>query len=419
MCRTIDARVKSRGVSCDVLTNSRGELQLQLPLAEIAHGLPKVVVASSASRDSRVTTERLKTCFEFSDGALSLIHPSATEPFHWPISRKATHADAMFGKKKVEEEVKEETPLERLKAAIVGAGVAKCSAAAGGALLAVCVLRSLGAKMKRAKERRLADKYSGAVEVLLCKQAAGANVVLVPSAEQPEESGGKLPETLCSHLVFALTAFDPPGETRTLEENTDANTRMWRSIQAMEPAPAKVWPAWAYNLDENWREDGFCLAFLVAGGEEEAETARAAVIALAKEYDQLAVFEYVKGETEDSMLRTTVPVTGSEAIRKEVTVWRVPEPVVPAPGDEGDEGEAAEEAEVDEGDSEKNALLQRPWAGPEEVLGAEEPREPATPASFKSVQKVLAEKEKESARQRRWWSRHKVGPLSPIRNLFP
>ena len=64
-------------------------------------------------------------------------------------------------------------------------------------------------------------------------------------------------------------------------------------------------------------------------------------------------------------------------------------------------------------------MLARPGAGPEEGLSAA--GEPATPASdsFKPVEQVLAQKDKDSARQRRWWSRHKVGALSPVRNFFP
>ena len=306
-----------------------------------------------------------------------------------------------FKKKEAEEPAATASPLERLKELAEEAGPAKCSAAAAGGLLLLWALRKLAGGIKAARERRAADRLSSAVTVMLSESAAGSNVVL--AAEKPEESGGKLPETLCSHLLLVTTAFDPLGEKkRTLEANAAANARMWASIQAMEPAPAKVWPTWGYNLSEGWREDGFCLAFPADAGGGELDAARAAVAAIAREFGQGAVFEYVKGETEGSMHRTTVPVLSSAAVRREVSVWRVPDAVA-------------------FGGEEPDPMLARPWAGPEEVLSAAIAIEPATPAvdSFKPVEQVLAQKDKDSARQRRWWSRHKVGALSPIRNLFP
>ena len=310
------------------------------------------------------------------------------------------------------------SPINRLKGLMEDFGYAQCSAAAAAASLAVCALRRLTGRARAARERKLGETWGGVIEVMLSENAAGENVVLVPGTEPPEESGGKLPETLCSHVLFCMTAFDPPGEERTLGENAAANARMWASIQAMEPAPAKVWPCFGYSLADGWREDGFCLAFLVPGGEEEADAARAAVAAMAREFGQGALFEYVKGETEDSLVCTMVPVKMGPAAAKEVTLWRVPEcstgPHMCCCG-EKEEGEEEGEGEP------PSPLVTRPWAGPEEVLSAAIAIEPATPAvdSFKPVEQVLAQKDKDSARQRRWWSRHKVGALSPIRNLFP
>ena len=310
--------------------------------------------------------------------------------------------------------------LEYVKDLAKEAGYVKCSAAVAGVLMFLCALRRLvgnGGK-KSDRDRKLGDTWSSAAEYMLSEAAVGSNVVLVPAVEQPEESSDKLslPDTLCTHLLFAFTAFDPPGEARTLEENEQANGRMWESIKLMEPSPAKVWPTWGYNLKEDWREDGFCLAFPVKDGEKEAECARAAVISIAKEFGQGAVFEYCKGENDNSMLRTTVPVLSSDDIRKEVTVWRVPETFVSAPYSEEVDGDEKRE-EVG------SILLTRPWAGPDEIWGAkEEAKEPATATppegSFKSVKDVLADMDKESARQRKSLNRIKVGALSPIKQLF-
>ena len=106
-----------------------------------------------------------------------------------------------------------------------------------------------------------------------------------------------------------------------------------------------VWPTWGYNLAEGWREDGFSLAYPLAA----KETARAAVVGLAKRFEQGAIFEYAPGPTSDSLVRTTVPALSSSAVEEVVTVWRVPATL-------------PHDTAVD---------LRRPWAGPKEALPPE------------------------------------------------
>lgn len=164
--------------------------------------------------------------------------------------------------------------------------------------------------------------------------------------QRPAPSGPRtlpLPPLLRSHVVYALTAFDPPGESRTLAANAAANGELWAGIRKLDPQPAAAWPTWGYNLDEGWRDS---LAYPRDGGR--ADDARKAVVKLARKFGQGAIFEYAPSESlTDGLVRTTVPALSSEAVREVVNVWRVPEvPVEAAP-----------------------ALLERPWAGPAEAAG--------------------------------------------------
>ena len=303
---------------------------------------------------------------------------------------------------------RERERMNRIKDFMDEFGYMQSSAAAGAASLLVFSVRSFVRRRRTSREKKLGDTWSSAVEVMLCNTINDSKLVLVPSPERPSESGGALPEILCTHVLFCMTAFDPPGEKRTLDENAAANARMWTDIKAMEqPAPVHVWPTWGYNLAEGWREDGFCLAFSIAD-DDQMDAARDAVVSIAASFGQGAVFEYIKGKTEDSMLRTTVPVLTSDAIRKVTVVWHVPDSIA-MDGEETD------------------PMLTRPWAGPEEVLNVPETTETTeqpTPAAAESSKSVESIDDKEmihedSAKQRRWWSRQNIDVLSPIRNLFP
>lgn len=194
-----------------------------------------------------------------------------------------------------------------------------------------------------ADEQALGSTWASAVEVMLSERAVGENVFMTPATSRPSTSGGALPPFLRSHRVFALTAFDPPGEARTLEDNTAANGRLWREIKELKLASVAVWPTWGYNLDEGWREDGFGIAFPLEPAA--AATQRQAIVNLAKRFGQGAIFEFAPGETHDSMRRTTVPALSSETVREVVTMWRIPRVPVEA-----------------------SPLLERPWAGPPEAL---------------------------------------------------
>lgn len=195
-----------------------------------------------------------------------------------------------------------------------------------------------------ASEVRLGKVWASVVEVMLCGHVASRNVHLTPS--KPDASAGSLPRLFGTHTIFALTAFDPPNEERTLKANTAANAELWKAINRMAPKPAHVWPTWGYNLDEGWREDGFALAYpRAAGGGSGGDAPRAAVVELASTFKQGAIFEFSPGPSEDSLVRTTVPALSSSVVKEVVTVYQVPPDLPPEP-----------------------AMLQRPWAGPKAAM---------------------------------------------------
>ena len=142
---------------------------------------------------------------------------------------------------------------------------------------------------------------------MLCSAALGTDILLVPAATPatPLLSSRSatalpppLPPQMHSHVIFALTAFDPPGEERTLTQNREANGELYaRILDTLSPSPASVWPTWyvqfephrrhtpqtvndlyfaasmrvaetytlrrcrGFNRAEGWREDGFSLAY--------------------------------------------------------------------------------------------------------------------------------------------------------------
>ena len=95
-------------------------------------------------------------------------------------------------------------------------------------------------------QKKLADTWAKACEMMLSKSALGENLHLTP-ADQLQSNAKQtvpLPQKLHTHVLYALTAFDPPGISRSLEENTAANGKLWRNIKSMRPQPDAVWPSW-------------------------------------------------------------------------------------------------------------------------------------------------------------------------------
>lgn len=76
-------------------------------------------------------------------------------------------------------------------------------------------------------EKQLGNLWAAVVEVMLCEPVAGEDVFLVPSepGSAPPSELQPLPPLLRTHTVFALTAFDPPGEMITPPNATQLQRR--------------------------------------------------------------------------------------------------------------------------------------------------------------------------------------------------
>lgn len=122
---------------------------------------------------------------------------------------------------------------------------------------------------------RLRGIWDSAAEVVLPNIAGEAQLVLVPisaEAQQGEADEDKgvavqgscsVPPFFANHVVFALTAFDPPGISRTLQDNIEANRILWNRLTTDKemPTAAEARRSFGFDAAEGWREDGFCLAY--------------------------------------------------------------------------------------------------------------------------------------------------------------
>ena len=133
----------------------------------------------------------------------------------------------------------------------------------------------------------------------------------VSSAVLLSSSSIKLPSVVkeCQGGIYALTAFNPFGQTVPMATNVAANQRLWSELQELEGLKY-VWKSFGFAKD--WREDGFVVAF-----DDNTTTARdaaKAVHALALKYQQGAIYEFVPiiSSIEDGVVagfrRKTIPV---------------------------------------------------------------------------------------------------------------
>lgn len=109
------------------------------------------------------------------------------------------------------------------------------------------------------------------------------------------------PQPFVNRVVFSLTAWNPLGQQAPLEANQQANLKLMRDLRHIHPVPAATWHSFGFHVVENWREDGFSLAYTHDGAESGG---REAVLSLARKYNQAAVYEYqcVNGRLERAVL---------------------------------------------------------------------------------------------------------------------
>ena len=110
------------------------------------------------------------------------------------------------------------------------------------------------------------------------------------------------------------------GEDRPIAENRAANERLARDIRALDstPTPPAAW--WrAYGFAENWREDGFVVAY----APNDAATGEKTILDLAAKYEQGAIYAYEpSSETPGAARRRTVSAAMSAAVEADVVLAR-------------------------------------------------------------------------------------------------
>ena len=131
-----------------------------------------------------------------------------------------------------------------------------------------------------------------------------------------------------SRALFALTGFNPMGCSTSLSDNRAANAQLSVDIRNLTHAPTHVWAA--FGFAEEWREDGFVLAYgdtnQTSTADADADDARtvaaaeAAVVELARKYKQGAIYAYRYDANTGALMRRTVPAAMSSAVEADVAM---------------------------------------------------------------------------------------------------
>jgi len=168
--------------------------------------------------------------------------------------------------------------------------------------------------------------------------ALGPSAVPKISESAPPTSSLPFPPYIHEVVLFALTAFDPPGIQRSLEENTRANGQLYERLAMMDsPSPLHIFRSFGFSLSEGWREDGFVLAF----SPQDTAGARQAVVKVAEDFEQGAIFAYGPSTLgPDFVTRTTVPACIKDIAEEKTEMVRISPP------------------------PSENTILEREWAGP-------------------------------------------------------
>ncbi len=164
--------------------------------------------------------------------------------------------------------------------------------------------------------KRLKDLWAGAFDAWIdCPGfAAGEKVAYmrpVPKIRLLEkddfyddDASGKtgFPTWLKTRQIFALTACNPYGKEVEEWQNARANEKLKVKLRelAEKREDVQFWRSFGFSLADDWREDGFAVAF-----SESDATAEKDVFALAKQFEQGAIYRY-RWIDEKRMERKTV-----------------------------------------------------------------------------------------------------------------
>ena len=167
-------------------------------------------------------------------------------------------------------------------------------------------------------EKQLKDLWAGAYEawidmpesrekVLYMKPTLNNNTSTMSSSNSDDDTF-QFPSWLQRKQVFALTGHNPRGVEVDRARNERANEKLEEKIKKLIASrgsrgkeAATYWPSFGFSSEDDWREDGYAVAF-----SDLDATAESDVVRLAKEFEQGAIYKYRWINDERRMERKTV-----------------------------------------------------------------------------------------------------------------
>ena len=171
---------------------------------------------------------------------------------------------------------------------------------------------------RRSGEKQLKALWAGAYEawidcpesrekVLYMKPTLNTNTSTMSSSNSDDDAF-QFPSWLRRKQMFALTAHNPRGVEVSRARNERANEKLEEKIKQLIASrgsqgkdQAMYWPSFGFSSEDDWREDGYAVAF-----SDVDATAESDVVQLAKEFEQGAIYKYRWINDEKRMERKTV-----------------------------------------------------------------------------------------------------------------
>lgn len=162
----------------------------------------------------------------------------------------------------------------------------------------------------------LRELWAGAYDAWIdCFGTKERILYMKPSAASSKSSlsatpPAAFPSWLKNAQTFALTAHNPYGKQTSDARNAEANEKLEEKLRSLVEkrredeegdATARYWRSFGFSSKDDWREDGFAVAFSL-----EDEKAERDIVELAKEFEQGAIYKYRWMGDERRMERKTV-----------------------------------------------------------------------------------------------------------------
>jgi hypothetical protein len=163
--------------------------------------------------------------------------------------------------------------------------------------------------------------YSKPIHVLPCASTG-------PSPAWSSSAYMRYPESVTSSTrLYCLTAWNPMGVEKPLEENKLAHSEFTRKmknrVEEMGFPEDDVWMRYSFGFSSIWREPGLVIA---CKSENACLQIKCLVLEMARAFEQGAVYEYAPQEDPKMLLRKTLPVLSSAAVEADVMVTRCQQP---------------------------------------------------------------------------------------------